>query len=241
MPDKTQPLGICDHCLGPIKPDEWYTRRGPRRYCSIECRNTGNSREGEPVRHAKLMERIEAGEWKPPQAFMTPDEISARQAKASRTSRLREVKQGRWRNPGTTPRARHINSAKQQVRFTDPAERERISQAHLTRPLADARSNASRFAFLATLWPTNCNAAWCTYDPSANRVTIEPVHYEFTEHERMMPRTGNDLPYAVAPHGERRMAIECRVWLRHHVARRPATSWTCIEHGKTLVFVPIGD
>lgn len=103
---KTQPIGTCDHCLGPIPADEWYTRRGPRRYCCIDCRNTANSRNGEPVRHAKMMERVEAGEWVNPRSLMTPEEISAAQSEASRKGRLREVAEGRWRNPALTDAAR---------------------------------------------------------------------------------------------------------------------------------------
>jgi hypothetical protein len=103
---KTKPVGTCDNCGGPIKPDEWYTRRGARRYCSIECRNAGNSHEGEPIRFAKLMQRVLTGRWVNPRSAMTPEQISETQSRASRTTRTREVREGRWRNPALDAAAR---------------------------------------------------------------------------------------------------------------------------------------
>jgi hypothetical protein len=103
---KTAPVGICDHCAGPIHPDEWFTRRGPRRYCCIDCRNTANSRNGNPVRTAKLRESVAAGAWHNPRERMTPEQISAVQSHASRAGRLREVREGRWRNPALDAAAR---------------------------------------------------------------------------------------------------------------------------------------
>lgn len=104
MPDKTQPIGTCDHCLGPIPPGQWRTRRGPRLYCSLECRNTANSRAGNPVRVQKLRQAVQTGTWQNPAKLRppTPEEQSAR----SRKGRLREVAEGRWRNPALTPAAR---------------------------------------------------------------------------------------------------------------------------------------
>ncbi len=103
---KVNPIGVCDLCGGPIAPGEWYTRRGPRRYCSRECRNTANSRAGNPVRTAKLRQRVAAGRWHNPREGMTPEQISAVQSVASRTSRNREVREGRWRNPALADEAR---------------------------------------------------------------------------------------------------------------------------------------
>jgi hypothetical protein len=103
---KVKPVGICDFCGGPIKPDEWYHRRGPRQYCSIECRNAGNSHAGEPVRYAKLMNRVVAGRWINPRSLMTQEQISAVQSRASRTARLHEVAEGRWKNPALADEAR---------------------------------------------------------------------------------------------------------------------------------------
>lgn len=110
MPDKIQPIGICDCCLQPIPPDQgnWTSKGKPRLYCSIQCRNTGNSRAGNEVRTTKLHERVLLGEWVNPATIRppTPEEQSAR----SRKGRLREVEEGTWRNPGLTPEAREINS-----------------------------------------------------------------------------------------------------------------------------------
>lgn len=105
MSAKTKPLGICDHCAGPIKPGEWYTsKRQPRRYCSRDCRNTANSRNGNPVRVAKLRESIRKGTWRNPVEIRppTPDE----QAGRARKGRLREVFESRWRNPAIDESAR---------------------------------------------------------------------------------------------------------------------------------------
>lgn len=104
MTDKGQPVGICDYCLGPIPPGEWYTRRGPRLYCSIDCRNTANARAGAAIISRKNKERIAAGTWRNPAELRppTPEE----QAHRARLGRLREVAAGRWRNPALDPAAR---------------------------------------------------------------------------------------------------------------------------------------
>lgn len=107
MTEKTLPLGICDNCGESFPPQlSLYTKHGPRRYCSIECRNTGNSRAGAPIRAARQRERVASGEWQSPYTYMTAEEISAAHAKAARTGRLREVAAGRWRNPALSPAAR---------------------------------------------------------------------------------------------------------------------------------------
>ncbi len=103
---KTAPIGICDHCGGRIHPDEWYTRRGPRRYCCTDCKNTANSRSTADVRSAKARQRVAAGTWQNPRDGMTPEQISAQQSEASRKARLREVEEGRWRNPALSDAAR---------------------------------------------------------------------------------------------------------------------------------------
>lgn len=109
--EKRAPLGTCDLCGGPIPPGEWYTCKGkPRLHCSLECRQTDNSRTGAPVRSAKAKQRVADGTWVNPFDRMTPDEMFAHQSKAARTTRTREVAEGRWRNPGLTPAARAINS-----------------------------------------------------------------------------------------------------------------------------------
>lgn len=75
---KIKSVGVCDLCGGPIPRGEWYTSKGaPRLHCSIECRQTANSRAGNPKRIEKLRQAIARGEWKNPRALMTPEEISA--------------------------------------------------------------------------------------------------------------------------------------------------------------------
>lgn len=104
---KIKSVGVCDLCGGPIPRGEWYTSKGaPRLHCSIECRQTANSRAGNPKRIEKLRQAIARGEWKNPRALMTPEEISAAQSHASRTARTREVKEGHWRNPALGAKAR---------------------------------------------------------------------------------------------------------------------------------------
>lgn len=229
MIDKTAPIGTCDHCGGPIPPGEWYTRRGPRRYCCIDCKNTANSRNGNPARVAKLHEAVADGRWVNPRANMTTEEISALQSESSRKGRLREVAEGRWRNPGLSDEARAINRAKQAERYSDPSVREAVRQRSLSRTLTDARSNRIQFTLRADLWPTHCNAAHCRMEGS--RVVITPVRYEFTETERTMPRRNNNLPYTALRCGVRRIAIECRAWLNHAPG-----AWRCVERGERLVF-----
>lgn len=104
---KRLPVGVCDHCGQPFPPGvSWYTRRGPRLYCSLDCRNTANSRAGAPLRSAIQRERVASGEWQSPHSYMSPEEISAAQAKAARRGRLREVADGHWRNPALSAEAR---------------------------------------------------------------------------------------------------------------------------------------
>jgi hypothetical protein len=106
MSEKTAPVGTCDHCGGSIHPDEWYTRRGPRRYCCRDCKNTANSRAGAPIRSDKGKQRVALGTWTNPRDVMTQEQISAVQSQASRKARLREVREGRWRNPALDDAAR---------------------------------------------------------------------------------------------------------------------------------------
>lgn len=54
MPEKKQPLGICDLCLKPIPPEDWLTHHGqPRLHCSLECRQSANAssplRDNDPL------------------------------------------------------------------------------------------------------------------------------------------------------------------------------------------------
>lgn len=114
MSDKQKPLGICDLC-GERFPAgvSLYTRRGPRRYCSVECRNTANSRVGAPVRARKARERVASGEWFNPSPFTRPGATDAQRAalvekmrRSVSRARRREVAEGRWRNPALDDAAR---------------------------------------------------------------------------------------------------------------------------------------
>jgi hypothetical protein len=104
MAEKLQAVGVCDHCLGPIPPKEWYTRRGPRLYCSLECRQTANSRAGNPIRVEKIRERMKRGEWRNPSHIRPP--TPAEQSHRARLGRKREVAAGTWRNPARDDAAR---------------------------------------------------------------------------------------------------------------------------------------
>lgn len=107
MSEKTGEFGICDLCGSEIA--DPYTSKGtPRRYCSRDCRNTGNSREGNEERTRKLRESVARGEWVNPNAIRPP--TFAEQSARARKGRLREVEAGTWRNPGLTPQARAKNS-----------------------------------------------------------------------------------------------------------------------------------
>lgn len=107
MSDKTAPLGICDHCGGPIA-DPFTSKRKPRRYCSVDCKNTANSRAGNEERTRKLRERIERGAWVNPRAINPPNPANI--GAGVRRLRLAEVEAGSWRNPGLSDAARAKNS-----------------------------------------------------------------------------------------------------------------------------------
>lgn len=105
MTEKHLPVGTCDHCGEPFPPNvSHYTRRGPRRYCSIVCRNTANSRAGNPTRTAKLRRAVAEGRWQNPHHLHPP--TGEEQAARAHKGRLREVAEGRWRNPALAPAAR---------------------------------------------------------------------------------------------------------------------------------------
>ena len=86
MAEKRLPVGICDYCEGPIPPGDWFTRRGPRLYCSVDCRNTANSRAGNAVRTAKQKARVAAGAWQNPAKLRPP--TGEEQAARARKGRL---------------------------------------------------------------------------------------------------------------------------------------------------------
>ncbi len=105
MAEKRLPIGICDHCECELPAQDWYTSHGkPRRYCSIDCRNTANSRAGNLVRTAKLRQAVADGRWQNPHHIHPP--TGEEQASRARKGRLREVTEGRWRNPALASAAR---------------------------------------------------------------------------------------------------------------------------------------
>lgn len=99
---KRRPLGICDHCGAPMPTHT--VKEKIRRFCSVRCRNTANSRAGNAERTRKLRERVARGEWQNPATLRppTPEEQAAR----ARRGRLREVAAGVWRNPALSDAAR---------------------------------------------------------------------------------------------------------------------------------------
>jgi DNA-binding XRE family transcriptional regulator len=111
MADKIKPLGVCDLC-GERFPSgvSLYTSKGtPRLFCSLECRNTANSRAGAPIRSRKMHERIQRGEWQNPAESMTEEDRReyARRGGQVRAKQHREaLAAGTWQNPANAPGAR---------------------------------------------------------------------------------------------------------------------------------------
>jgi|GEM_PF-2097130 len=112
---KRLPIGICDLCGEPFPAGvSHYTTKGkPRLHCSIECRQTANSRAGNPKRVRKVKERISRGEWENPSAFVREDATDEEREEQRRrigvgAKRIRdaEVREGRWRNPALNDAAR---------------------------------------------------------------------------------------------------------------------------------------
>ena len=103
---KQQTIGICDLCGSAIPRGQWYTKHGPRVYCSPECRQTGNSRNGNAKRVTKLKRRIRQGRWKNPRDGLSVEMLRTLQSAASKKARVREVAEGRWRNPALSESAK---------------------------------------------------------------------------------------------------------------------------------------
>jgi len=119
MSSKVEPIGICDHCGDPIPRGEWRTSHGrPRRFCSVDCRNTANSRAGALIRSVKAKKRVAAGVWKNPRSFLSVKENRELNVNAARKGRQREIAEGRWRNPALDDAAREKLSRPRTV--TDP-------------------------------------------------------------------------------------------------------------------------
>ncbi|HEY4690860.1 MAG TPA: hypothetical protein VIK33_16230 [Anaerolineae bacterium] len=90
--------------MSQIARDEWYTRRGPRLHCSIDCKNTANSRAGAHIRAEKARARVRRGEWQNPHLLNPPS--PEEQSRRARLGRTREVRAGTWRNPALSSAAR---------------------------------------------------------------------------------------------------------------------------------------
>jgi DNA-binding transcriptional regulator YiaG len=174
--EKTATIGICDFCGGPIPAHLWYTRRGPRLHCSLDCRNAANSRAGAPIRSEKAKERVERGEWVNPRSTMTPEQISAAQSHASRTARSREVAEGRWRNPAL-----------------DDQAREKLSQprTHGDNPLLHSALEKLRRGTMADLTPDE-RQAHRDYRRQLNHVHADEsrAYHRRRYRERMQTATG---------------------------------------------------
>ena len=165
IPEKRRPVGICDHCGEPFPPSvSPYTRRGPRLYCSVACRNTANSRIGNPTRTAKLRQAVAEGRWQNPATLRPP--TGAEQSARARKGRLREVAEGRWRNPALDPAARAklsqprkhgddpvlhraMEKLNQGARMTELSAEERVRYCAYRRELRLARLEAVRAYYRA--------------------------------------------------------------------------------------------
>lgn len=143
---KTQALGTCDHCLGPIPADlGHYTSKGkPRLYCSRLCQNTANSRAGSPARSRKARQRVRRGQWVNPATLNKPDPANI----GAGVSRLRkkQVKAGTWRNPALTDEAR-AKLSRPRVHGDNPtlhSAMEKLRQGTSVSDLTDAEAEAQR-------------------------------------------------------------------------------------------------
>jgi len=115
MKTKVAAVGVCDFCgeKFPAEVSPYTTKGKPRLYCSLECRQTANSRDGAPIRSRKTRERIERGEWENPSPFVRADATDQEREEARRKigatmarKRLAEVQAGAWRNPAYAAAAR---------------------------------------------------------------------------------------------------------------------------------------
>lgn len=143
MSTKLKPIGICDHCLGPIAPEQWYTsKRKPRQFCCRQCRNTAIARRyAAPVNRERMLAQVADGSWVNPQP--TPP-TPAEQARRARLGRMREVAAGTWRNPGLTPEARAINSQPEKHTGALAAAIEKLKRGASVRDLTPEEQDAHR-------------------------------------------------------------------------------------------------
>lgn len=143
MSQKQKPIGICDFCGGSIPQAFWYTtKRKPRRYCCLDCKNTANSRAGSPVRREKALQRVANGTWICP-AKVRPL-TSAEQSARARKGRLREVAAGTWRNPALSAEAREKLSRPRIHSGVLHSAIEKLDQGLLMTDLTDEEREAYR-------------------------------------------------------------------------------------------------
>ena len=99
---------LCELC-GEEMADPYTAKRRKRRFCSIQCRNTANSRVGAHIRARKARERVRRGEWENPAAHLTTEQIheAARRGGQVRAGQHHEaIEAGTWQNPADAPGAR---------------------------------------------------------------------------------------------------------------------------------------
>ena len=144
MPTKTQPLGICDLCLGkiPASLGDYTTKGTPRLHCSRQCMSTANSRAGAPIRSKKAKARVASGQWTNPAELNPPDPANV--AAGVSRARKREVEEGRWRNPALSGEARAKLSRPR--KHSGPLHRaiEKLKQGLTMADLTDEEAEAYR-------------------------------------------------------------------------------------------------
>ncbi len=223
--EKNAPIGICDHCLGPIHPDEHYTSKGqPRRYCCRDCRNTANSRNSTAIRIEKAKANVAAGTWYNPRSELTREQISEIQSRAATTARTRERAEGRWRNPGLSPESRAKNSAKQNQRFADPAQREKIAATNRAKPRPDARTNTASLDIQPRLMP-HAKSVYVLYDANTKTICVEQTQIVV---DTTAPKRAG-APYAIISQSNK-LRISCVQKLKI-----PAGIWRCIDNTSNVL------
>jgi len=143
---------LCELCGGSV--DEFglgfYTTKGtPRRFCSIDCRQTRNSRVGAPIRAEKARERVRRGEWQNPAESLTAEEVHeyARRGAAVRAQQHRQaLAEGTWQNPADAPGAREKLSQPRRHGDNPVLHRaiERLTQGASVADLTEAEAEAHR-------------------------------------------------------------------------------------------------
>lgn len=140
MPDKTNPIGICDYC-GEAILDSWYTTAGtPRLYCCDHCKGKGISRVTRFAISRKAKERVANGTWVNPAVVNPPSPV--RIGEGVRRAALRKVAEDEAADPALAHAARRVLAIRQRKdatlrRALDKVER-RVPTADLTPAELDA-------------------------------------------------------------------------------------------------------